>query len=452
MPIAPETAQNNAKRGLELRQKWGRGGTMVGVARARDLSNGADLSLSTIRRMASFNRHRQNYQPDKKESDGGPTAGTIAWLLWGGTAGVDWAIRISNENKSEMKKNKLSFECKFDIKDNQEEDYYELKGYGSTFGNIDRVNDIVEKGAFKKSIKKMMPKLLFGHDMKAVPIGLIKSIKEDDNGLVFDAIMPKDDAFVRDRLMPQIKIGSLNSFSIGYSTDVAETDAKTGIRRLKELSLYEISLVTFPANEKATLQSFKAVDPELDLPFADREREWDSNKAVASIRQYTNSVDEPSDDYGDYFFYYDEKAEDNFTAYKLPFVDIIDGEANIIPKAIFAIAGALQGARGGLDVPTTDRQEIINKVNSLYIRMAKEFDDETIASPLLKKDIDLQAIDSIRTFEKAIATKFSNQDAKTIVAKAKDIFQRDVEVKDQRDAEIMCELSLQTALLQIKNI
>lgn len=344
MPIPSKEIQNNAKRGLELRQKWERGGTMIGVARARDLSNGADLSISTIKRMASFNRHRQNYQPDKKESDGGPTAGTIAWLLWGGTAGIDWAIRISNDNKSEMKNNKLSFECKFEIKDNEEEDVYHLNGYGSTFGNVDRVKDIVEKGAFKKSLKKMMPKLLFGHDMKAVPIGLIKSIKEDDNGLVFDAIMPKDDAFVRDRLMPQIKIGSLNSFSIGYSTDVAETDTKTGVRRLKEISLYEISLVTFPANEKATLESYKNID---------------------------ETEEEP----------------------------------------------------------------------------------EEVAEPEVKKDC-IDNIDSIRTFEKAIATKFSNQDAKTIVAKAKEIFQRDVDLTktDQRDAELICQLSLQTALLQIKNI
>ncbi len=54
--------------------------------------------------------------------------------------------------------------------------------------------------------------------MKDVPIGIIDSIKEDDNGLLFEARLPKDDAFVRDRLIPQIKIGSLNSFSIGYST------------------------------------------------------------------------------------------------------------------------------------------------------------------------------------------------------------------------------------------
>lgn len=448
MPVAPETAQNNAKRGLELRQKWGRGGTMVGVARARDLSNGADLSLSTIRRMASFNRHRQNYQPDKKENDGGPTAGTIAWLLWGGTAGVDWAIRISNENKSEMQIQRKTFDCQFEIKQ-EDNEYFYLKAYGASFNNIDAVNDVIEPKAFEKSIKTRKPKLLYGHDTKSPTIGIIDSIQEDNNGLLFEARMPKEDDFVRGRLMPQIKIGAMNSFSIGYKVKQAENN-KQGNRMLKEIDLYEISLVTFPANDKATLQSFKAVDPELNLPLADREKEWDSNKAVANIRQYTDSNDAPSLDYANYFLYYDAENEDNFTAYKLPFVDIIDNEPTIIPRAIFAIAGALQGARGGLDVPTADRQEIINKINALYVRMAKEFEDETLISPL-KKDL-IESIDSIRALEKAIASKFSNQDAKTIVAKAKDIFQRDVEVKDQRDAEIMCELSLQTALLQIKNI
>ena len=93
--IPPKSAQNNALRGLELRKKWGRGGTEVGVARARDLSNGKSLSESTIKRMASFNRHRNNYKPDKRESDGGQTAGTISWLLWGGTSRIDWAIQKS---------------------------------------------------------------------------------------------------------------------------------------------------------------------------------------------------------------------------------------------------------------------------------------------------------------------------------------------------------------------
>jgi HK97 family phage prohead protease len=444
MPIAPITAQNNAKRGLDLREKWGRGGTMVGVARARDLSNGADLSIRTVKRMASFNRHRQNYQPDKKESDGGPTAGTIAWLLWGGTAGIDWALSISNNEKMKQFK---TFECKFELKDSQEEDnYFNIKAYGSTFSNVDLVNDAVDKGAFKKSLKKRMPKLLWGHNMKDVPIGIIDSIKEDNDGLLFEARLPKDDAFVRDRLIPQIKIGSLNSFSIGYSTEVSEVDNKTGIRKLKEVNLYEISLVTFPANEKAVLQSYKNVD--LNLPIADRDREWDGDKAVKNIRDFTQSIDEPSDDYSQYFLYFDGEKEDQFTSYKLPFVDIIDNEPTIIPKAVFAIAGALQGARGGVDLPTNDRQEVVNKVNSLYIKMAKQFNDDNLISPLKKDFID--SIDSIRTLEKAIATQFSNQDAKMLVAKAKEIMQRDVATQQQRDAEL--ELYLNATLLKIKTI
>lgn len=448
MPIAPITAQNNAKRGLDFREKWGRGGTMVGVARARDLSNGADLSIRTVKRMASFNRHRQNYRPDKKESDGGPTAGTIAWLLWGGTAGIDWALSISNDEKMKQFK---TFECKFEFKESEEDDlYFNVKAYGSTFSNVDLVNDAVDKGAFKKSLKKRIPKLLWGHNMKDVPIGIIDNIKEDDNGLLFEARLPKDDAFVRDRLIPQIKIGSLNSFSIGYSTEVSEVDNKTGIRRLKEVNLYEISLVTFPANEKATLQSYKNVSADLNLSIADRDREWDGDKAVKNIRDFTQSTDEPSDDYSQYFLYFDGEKEDQFTAYKLPFVDIIDNEPTIIPKAVFAIAGALQGARGELDLPANDRQEVVNKVNSLYIKMAKQFNDDNLISPLKKDFID--SIDSIRTLEKAIATQFSNQDAKMLVAKAKEIMQRDVATQEQRDAENMLELSMKIALLKIETI
>lgn len=91
--IPPKKAQDNARMGLKLRKKYNRGGTSVGVARARDISNGSELSRSTIARMSSFNRHRKNYRPEMKEDDGGATAGTIAWLLWGGTEGIDWAMR-----------------------------------------------------------------------------------------------------------------------------------------------------------------------------------------------------------------------------------------------------------------------------------------------------------------------------------------------------------------------
>lgn len=82
----------NAARGLELRREHGRGGTEVGVARARDISNGKGLSPETVRRMhAFFSRHAKN------KAGGEDDAGYIAWMLWGGDEGRDWAKRKVEE-------------------------------------------------------------------------------------------------------------------------------------------------------------------------------------------------------------------------------------------------------------------------------------------------------------------------------------------------------------------
>jgi hypothetical protein len=83
---------SNAERGLELRRKHGKGGTAVGVARARDLARRANLSPDTVRRMHSFfSRHEGN------QAGGEDDAGYIAWLLWGGDAGKGWAERKAAE-------------------------------------------------------------------------------------------------------------------------------------------------------------------------------------------------------------------------------------------------------------------------------------------------------------------------------------------------------------------
>lgn len=90
-----EEMANAARRGLELRKKHGRGGTEVGVARARDLSNRKTLSPSTVRRMHSyFARHEVDKQG---EGWGEDSAGYIAWLLWGGDPGRAWAKRKDKE-------------------------------------------------------------------------------------------------------------------------------------------------------------------------------------------------------------------------------------------------------------------------------------------------------------------------------------------------------------------
>ena len=99
----PAGVRAAAKRGLELRSKFGRGGTSVGIARGRDLSNGKGVSASTIRRMNSFfARHAVDKRPDWSNPSK-PSNGYIAHLLWGGDAGRAWASKISRHLDAKKK-------------------------------------------------------------------------------------------------------------------------------------------------------------------------------------------------------------------------------------------------------------------------------------------------------------------------------------------------------------
>lgn len=109
----PKSVQAAARRGLELREKWSRGGLSTqqageqrigsGVARATTLANGDGVSEDTARAMAAFfARHEKNRGgPDAKADDGGPTAGWIAWLLWGGDEGRAWAEHVVEQLEAE---------------------------------------------------------------------------------------------------------------------------------------------------------------------------------------------------------------------------------------------------------------------------------------------------------------------------------------------------------------
>lgn len=101
--------REEARKGLEWRKEFGRGGTSVGVSRARDIING-DLSLSSIKRMFSFfSRHEVDKKAEgfKQGEEGYPSAGRIAWALWGGDAGFSWSkkkvAQIKKEEENRMK-------------------------------------------------------------------------------------------------------------------------------------------------------------------------------------------------------------------------------------------------------------------------------------------------------------------------------------------------------------
>ena len=102
----PQAATNNARRMIEWREKYGRdvvkGGTEVGWQRASQLSKREKLSVDVISRMAQFNRHRENAEINPKfKGEPWKDNGYVAWNLWGGSAGVDWAIRKMKKIRGE---------------------------------------------------------------------------------------------------------------------------------------------------------------------------------------------------------------------------------------------------------------------------------------------------------------------------------------------------------------
>lgn len=104
----PEEASNNAKKALEWRDKYPneiQGGTRIGWTRANQLADRRPISEETIARMASFARHAQNAEvdPDKKDKPW-TDAGYVAWLIWGGTSGIEWAKRKLEQIRRRTKK------------------------------------------------------------------------------------------------------------------------------------------------------------------------------------------------------------------------------------------------------------------------------------------------------------------------------------------------------------
>lgn len=96
--------REEAERGLAWRREFGRGGTAIGVARARDIANGRPLSLDTVERMASyFARHEVDKQGEgwSPGEPGYPSAGRIAWALWGGDAGRSFSNRILDQAEAD---------------------------------------------------------------------------------------------------------------------------------------------------------------------------------------------------------------------------------------------------------------------------------------------------------------------------------------------------------------
>lgn len=148
----------------------------------------------------------------------------------------------------------------------------EFTGYGSVFGVKDSYMDIVMPGAFAKTLaewksKNAFPALLWQHDTKE-PIGVYTDMKEDEKGLfVAGRLLINDDALAK-RAHAHMKAGSLSGLSIGYALNDYEWDGEKEAFLLKEIDLWEVSLVTFPANDSARISDVKTALAKGEVPSA----------------------------------------------------------------------------------------------------------------------------------------------------------------------------------------
>lgn len=137
-----------------------------------------------------------------------------------------------------------------------------FSGYGSVFHNEDSYGDVVRPGAFKKSLaewekKGRLPPMLWQHDRRE-PIGVFTKMVEDEKGLFVEGRLLIDDIPQARAAYALLKEKALGGMSIGYREILIEQDHDEKVTNLLELDLWEVSVVTFPANEEATVDSVKS--------------------------------------------------------------------------------------------------------------------------------------------------------------------------------------------------
>jgi hypothetical protein len=147
-----------------------------------------------------------------------------------------------------------------------------FNGYGAIFGNIDSYNEVIEKGAFAGSLgewkaKGKWPKMLLQHGGMGItsddmlPVGQWDQMSEDSKGLKVQGHLFAMNTERGQYIYEGLKSGELDSLSIGFQTLNAESETRDGadIRLLTEIKLWEVSIVTFPANDKAKISNVKSL-------------------------------------------------------------------------------------------------------------------------------------------------------------------------------------------------
>lgn len=276
----PKGVREEAQKGLDWRKEFGRGGTAVGIARARDLSNGTTISPDTARRMkAYFDRHEVDKQGKgwSPGEAGFPSNGRIAWALWGSDPGWAWSRKLVEQMEAADKESRSMIERRSFYEDESAdlpllrvesraaesgEESRWIVGYAAKFGvNSLDLGDFVERldpGAFgivseRRGRKKPLEtRALWNHDAN-FPLarypGTLR-MEVDEIGLRYEFRVP-DTTYGRDlasNIEAGIVKGSSFSFQIAPGGESWSVEDGRSIRTITRVdSLIDVGPVTFPA-------------------------------------------------------------------------------------------------------------------------------------------------------------------------------------------------------------
>jgi len=277
-------------------------------------------------------------------------------------------------------------------------------GYASTFGIVDDGNDIVEPGAFAKTIKEHLPRIKVGfnhqydqpigrplelseHTRDQLPASLKARFPQMTGGLYTKSQISLT-TLGRD-VLTLLRDGVLTEMSFAYDAipdkvRLETVDGKT-IRHLHELKLWEYGPVTWGMNVATPILGVKAIVPYQDLPLADEGRAWDGPAAQQRVKAWAGGDEVDYDKYRRAFIWYDSDDPEKLGSYKLGIADIIDGRLTAVPRGVFAVAGVLMGARGGVDIPEADVARCKAHVARYYRKMDR--------TPPWEREEDALAID-----------------------------------------------------------
>ncbi len=261
---------------------------------------------------------------------------------------------------------------------NETDDAWTITGYGSVFNNTDLGNDVVMPGAFAKSLREHgLPLLLFNHKMEDAPIGTVIEAKEDRRGLWLKAELPKDDSFVAGRIVPQLKRKGLRGMSIGYKTKESER-RKDGVRMLKQLRLYEISIVNLAMNPEANVETVKGLIQFQALQIDMRAKAWDADAALKRLKDRFGG----SDEIKSAFLFVDPDCGIDALDPKMLIADVDENgclKANHV--ALFKASAAIAGARGGVKLPEDAVGAVKEHLDRYYGQMNLESPFKSFSVP-----------------------------------------------------------------------